>query len=62
MKNELRNFCEERIQRLAQRDFISGEAVTAYWRRFLQGDENVRWMEIWLLVILQYWLEKNNVD
>lgn len=62
MKNELRSFCDERIQRLAERDFIQGNAVKDRWQRFLKGDEAVRWMEIWLLVILEYWLEKNHVN
>ncbi|HYE53308.1 MAG TPA: asparagine synthase (glutamine-hydrolyzing) [Chitinophagaceae bacterium] len=62
MKNELRDFCDERLRRLAQRDFITGAQVMERWKRFLQGDESVRWMEVWLLVILQYWLEKNHVN
>lgn len=62
MKNELRAFCDERIQRLSQRDFIAGNAVKERWQRFLKGDESIRWMEIWLLVILQYWLERNHVE
>jgi asparagine synthase (glutamine-hydrolysing) len=62
MKNELRSFCEQQITRLAQRDFISADYVKKLWQRFLSGDEHVRWMEIWLLVILEYWMEKNNVN
>ena len=62
MKNELRTFCDEHIQRLSQRDFIVGEAVNQRWHRFLKGDESVRWMEIWLLVILENWLERNHVN
>lgn len=62
MKNELRSFCEQRINRLAQRDFISGDHVNKLWQRFVKGDESVRWMEIWLLVILEYWMEKNDVN
>jgi asparagine synthase (glutamine-hydrolysing) len=62
MKNELRSFCEQQITRLAQRDFIAGDHVKKLWQRFINGDESVRWMEIWLLVILEYWMEKNNVN
>ncbi|MGB8194357.1 MAG: asparagine synthase (glutamine-hydrolyzing) [Chitinophagaceae bacterium] len=62
MKNELRSFCEERIQQLAAREFMVGEQVLARWKQFLKADGSVRWMEIWLLVILEYWLEKNGVD
>jgi asparagine synthase (glutamine-hydrolysing) len=62
MKKELRSFCEERLQRIAQRDFINGKNLLAYWQRFLNNDASVRWMEIWLFVILEYWLEKNGIE
>lgn len=62
MKKELRSFCEERLQRIAQRDFINGKNLLAYWQRFLNNDVSVRWMEIWLFVILEYWLEKNGIE
>jgi asparagine synthase (glutamine-hydrolysing) len=62
MKKELRSFCEMHLRRIAQRDFINGEKLLVYWNRFLNGDASVRWMEIWLFVILEYWLEKNSID
>jgi asparagine synthase (glutamine-hydrolysing) len=62
MKNELRSFCEQHIQNLCQRNFIKADAVFSNWKKFLKGDHSVRWMELWLFVILEYWLEKNNVD
>jgi asparagine synthase (glutamine-hydrolysing) len=62
MKNELRSFCEKHLQRIAQRDFINGKNLLAYWQRFLNNDNSVRWMEIWLFVILEYWMEKNGID
>lgn len=62
MKNELRSFCEERIRQLAERDFMVADQVHARWNQFLKNDGSVRWMEIWLLVILEYWLEKNGVE
>jgi asparagine synthase (glutamine-hydrolysing) len=62
MKNELRSFCESRLQQVAQRDFINGKNLMRYWKRFLQNDKTVRWMELWLFVILEYWMEKNGVE
>jgi asparagine synthase (glutamine-hydrolysing) len=62
MKKELRSFCETHLQRIAQRDFINGENLLKYWQRFLNNDTSVRWMEIWLFVILEYWMEKNGID
>jgi hypothetical protein len=28
----------------------------------LRGSKQTRWPEIWLFVVLDYWLEKNHVD
>jgi asparagine synthase (glutamine-hydrolysing) len=62
MKKELRSFCESHLQRMAQRDFINGGNLLTYWRRYLNNDPSVRWMEIWLFVILEYWMEKNAIS
>jgi asparagine synthase (glutamine-hydrolysing) len=62
LKNDLRSFCELHITNMAKRSFINGQGLLSYWQRFLSGDEDVRWAEIWLFVVLEYWLEKNQVS
>ena len=62
LKNDLRPFCERHINNMALRPFINGERLLAYWRKFLAGDKNTRWAEIWLFVVLEYWLEKNGIE
>jgi asparagine synthase (glutamine-hydrolysing) len=62
MKKELRVFCETRIHHIAQRDFIQGDHLKMEWNRFLSGDPNIRWQQIWLFVVLEYWMEKNSVQ
>lgn len=62
LKNELRSFCDARIRNMGQRSFIKGDKLYAYWQRFLQGDESIRWAEVWLFVVLEYWMEKNNIE
>lgn len=59
MKGELHDFCDQRLRRMAERDFIEGKALMDYWARFRKGDPEVRWMELWLFVVLEYWMEKN---
>jgi len=61
LKNDLRVFCEKYINNMAQRPFINGDRLLAYWRKFLGGDKNTRWAEIWLFVVLEHWLEKNGI-
>ena len=62
LKKDLQSFCELRIKNLAQRSFMNGDALIKYWKQFLKGNKNIRWVEIWLFVVLEYWLEKNNVE
>jgi asparagine synthase (glutamine-hydrolysing) len=59
MKRELYDFCDLRLKRMATRDFIKGKQLLDYWVRFQKGDPDVRWMELWLFVVLEYWMEKN---
>jgi len=62
MRKELRNFCDKNINRMAERDFIHGDRLKFTWQLFLSGDKNIRWMEIWSFVVLNYWMEKNQVQ
>jgi asparagine synthase (glutamine-hydrolysing) len=62
MKQQLKTFCETRIDRLCQRDFINGPNLKAYWKRFLDNDPSVRWSELWLFVVLEYWMERNQIE
>lgn len=62
MKNELKAFCSYHIRGLANRSFINTQALMNYWNRFLLEDKSVRWAEVWLFVVLGYWLEKNDIE
>jgi asparagine synthase (glutamine-hydrolysing) len=62
LKNELRSFCEDYLLRLAKRDFIKASELMKMWRDFLKGSPRVRWMDIWLFVVLAYWLERNGIE
>ncbi len=61
MKTELRSFCDAEIQELSKRDFINGPALQVQWQQFLKGDPSIRWIELWLFIILSHWLKKNEL-
>jgi asparagine synthase (glutamine-hydrolysing) len=61
LRNELREFCDMHICSIARKPIVHGDQLIKYWQRFLAGDKNVRWSEIWLFVVLEYWMERNNV-
>ncbi len=62
IKKDLRTFCDHHIAQMAQRDFIHGDRLKSTWKHFLSGDTNIRWVEIWSFVVLNYWMEKNGVE
>jgi asparagine synthase (glutamine-hydrolysing) len=62
MKHELRDFCYGKVQRLAERKQFNGPAIRHYWEDFLAGKQTVSWSRLWLLVVLEHWLEKNRIE
>jgi len=62
LRNELRSFGDMHIKRMAQRSFIRPDQLLEHWKRFLAGDKDIRWVELWLFIVLDYWLEKNGVE
>jgi asparagine synthase (glutamine-hydrolysing) len=62
LRNELRGFGETHIRRMAQRSFIKPDRLLDHWKRFQTGDKDIRWVELWLFIVLDYWLEKNGVE
>jgi asparagine synthase (glutamine-hydrolysing) len=58
MRNELKTFCETKIQNLANREEFNGIYIKELWQQFLQ-QKNVRWPEVWQLVCLADWLDRN---
>ena len=61
MRAALRPFCEERLGRrgLAGRGLLNPTEVDRLWRSFLNGGADVSWSRIWVLVVLDAWLESN---
>ena len=61
MRGALRQFCEERLdrERISSRAIFRPDQVQALWRRFLAGRRDVSWSRLWILVVLEEWLERN---
>lgn len=62
LKNELQDFCADRIHALAKRDFMNSETLLTRWSSFISNDDAVRWPEMWIAVVLEDWLEQNKVE
>ncbi|HVU57438.1 MAG TPA: asparagine synthase (glutamine-hydrolyzing) [Puia sp.] len=61
MKNDLRKFCGDRIERLADRGFFHAHQLRQYWADYLQGKNHIRYADVWIFVVLEHWLEQNQV-
>lgn len=60
LRGELRSFCEERILRMESRGLVGkpGELV-GIWREFQSHRGPWLWPHIWVLVVLEDWLQRN---
>ena len=59
IRNELFEFCDGHIRSFSQRNFVNEKPILDLWKRFLSRDRSIRWIEIWQIVVLDYWLQKN---
>jgi asparagine synthase (glutamine-hydrolysing) len=62
IRNELSGFCKDKINRLSNRPIFNKKAVLEYWQQYLNKQNNIRWTDIWILIVLENWLQKNNVE
>lgn len=61
MKNELKEFCEKNIHELSERENFNSQYLKSLWICFLKGDKRVNWAKLWILVVLNHWLTKNQI-
>jgi asparagine synthase (glutamine-hydrolysing) len=63
MRGELRSFCETRLspRRLGGRGIFRPEQLQATWDAFIENRPQTSWSRVWLLVVLEEWLERNGL-
>jgi len=61
MKNDLRDFCQARIDYLKESEHFNGKELEQLWKKFLSGNKLITWSRIWPLVVLSNWMKENNV-
>jgi len=62
MKNELKSFCEEKIISLSKRKSFNEAGLTKLWNDFMANKPTISWSRIWILVVLENWLQTNSID
>jgi asparagine synthase (glutamine-hydrolysing) len=60
LRGELRGFCSDRLGpgRLGARGIFRSSEIQRLWNSFLDGRSNVSWSRVWLMVVLEEWLER----
>lgn len=62
MQNEMKGFCEGKIISLSKRKLFNEHGVINLWKEFLSDNPKVTWSRIWHLVVLENWLQENNIE
>ena len=62
LKQELYAFADEKINNLGKRGILHPSELQKLWQRFLAGDAAVTWSRVWALVVLENWLEENELE
>jgi asparagine synthase (glutamine-hydrolysing) len=63
MRGALRGLCEAHLgeRGLAGRGVVRSAEVNRLWRSFLDGAADVSWSRLWVLVVLDDWLERHGL-
>jgi len=59
MKTELESFCDQQILALENFEVFNTQIIQNNWMKFKAGDKETHWSQIWLLVVLSHWMNKN---
>lgn len=62
MKNELKTFCERKMVSLSQRNLFNEQGVMKLWSDFLDDHPRITWSRVWYLVVLENWLQENEIE
>lgn len=61
MKEELKDFCVERLEEVKNISIVRSTQIDHIWNKFLNGNKRYTWSRIWPLVVLGDWMKTNKV-
>ncbi len=61
LRNELRDWCTERVSAIAERKEFNGDAIRKISRQFYENPNNHNWMPMFQLAVLENWIALNIV-
>ncbi len=61
IKHELIELANDKIQYLAARNEFNERAILKQWEGFKKGDKRILWTQVWKLIVLSDWIQRNNL-
>lgn len=61
MQGELKEFCTDQIDALENFRLFDMQVVQKNWKSFIAKEQCVPWSQMWLLVVLSNWMNKNGL-
>jgi asparagine synthase (glutamine-hydrolysing) len=62
MRSSLKDFCAARLRNLEGRGLFQVPALRSTWTAFLAGSRETTWSRVWMLVVLESWLERHGIE
>jgi asparagine synthase (glutamine-hydrolysing) len=62
IRNELYDFCAEKISYLSSLSAFNERELNDILKQFNNGNKRINWVMIWTLVVLATWMQENNID
>lgn len=62
LKHELKEFSEKNIVALDKKGILKPGVASLLWSRFLNNDPLVTWSRVWHLIVLNNWIDTNNIE
>ncbi|SMO35143.1 asparagine synthase (glutamine-hydrolysing) [Saccharicrinis carchari] len=62
LKKDLYELGTHHISQLAQRPYFKVDALTDLWTQFNNNNPSVTYSRLWPLIVLNHWMEKNEID
>ena len=61
VRQDLKELCDKNIRSLAEQIPFSGKELNGFWHGFLSGETACSWTQVWSLVVLNTWIEDNDI-
>jgi asparagine synthase (glutamine-hydrolysing) len=62
LKTDLKTFCDGNMHSLANRNSFNHDKVLALWNNFQHNSKKTPYYKIWHLVMLENWMQENNIN